>query len=117
MRKLITAALIATSVTVLAQSAAPARGSKLTPVNPFPGYRGKRGHYAGDIDLGFKTERTSPRAINGDGAVSGWFIDTNGLQHGFLRLSDGSVQVIDLDDSGTTVLEGLNNHQCIVGQT
>jgi probable HAF family extracellular repeat protein len=82
----------------------------------FTGYRGKRGRYAGDIDLGFDTERTSPRAINGDGAVAGWFIDTNGLQHGFL-LSNGSAQVIDLDDSGTTVLEGLNNHECIVGQT
>jgi hypothetical protein len=52
----------------------------------FTGYRGKRGRYAGDIDLGFETERTS-------------------------------AQVIDLDDSGTTVLEGLNNHECIVGQT
>ncbi|HEY1638266.1 MAG TPA: hypothetical protein VGF62_07060 [Rhizomicrobium sp.] len=93
-------------------------GDYLNPTTgAFTGYRGNKGRYAGDVDLGFETQRTSPRAINRDGAIAGWFIDTDGLQHGFLLSPDGSVQVIDLDDSGTTVLEGLNNHECIIGQT
>src|SRR5205814_7613040 len=42
-------------------------------------------------------------------------VDANSIQHGFI-FKNGIVQVIDADNSGTTVLEGLNNHEFTAGQ-
>jgi len=51
--------------------------------------------------------------INDAGEVAGFFIDTNGAAHGFIRNSAGLVTTIDAPGAGTTqdlgtVVEGLN---------
>jgi len=79
------------------------------------GYLAKDGKYKSDLDLGFDVTRTSPRALASDGTIAGFFDDADGLMHGFID-DNGVVQVIDADDSGTTVLEGLNKKGLAAGQ-
>jgi len=53
------------------------------------------------------------RGINDAGDLVGWYIDTDGVEHGFL-LSGKTATTID-DPNGTTNLEGINNNGEISG--
>jgi hypothetical protein len=44
---------------------------------------------------------TISNGIDSSGAVTGWYIDGNNANHGFLRTSDGSVLTFDAPDAGT----------------
>ncbi|MBZ5623678.1 MAG: hypothetical protein LAQ69_34000 [Acidobacteriia bacterium] len=57
---------------------------------------------------------TSVQGINAEGAVVGFYTDTNGKQHGFL-LSGGSVTTIDYSGALATIARGINSHGDIVG--
>jgi hypothetical protein len=64
---------------------------------------------------GFK--QNSPRDITNGRLVAGYFIDKNGVEHGFL-VKRGTVSVVDYPDPGTTatVFEGINNNGIASGQ-
>lgn len=79
------------------------------------GYLAKDGKYKSDLNLGFDVTRTSPRAIASNGAIAGFYDDDVGAMHGFID-NAGTVLVVDADDSGTTVLEGLNKKGLATGQ-
>jgi hypothetical protein len=58
-------------------------------------------------------EGTIALRINASGQVAGYFIDSNGAAHGFIRNSDGSITTFDPPGAGTTqnlgtVAEGIN---------
>jgi len=64
---------------------------------------------------------TEARGIGPNGEVVGFFNDANDARHGFLRHSDGSIEVIDVCDSATTVLAtnslGEMTGSCVVGNS
>jgi hypothetical protein len=72
------------------------------------GYEGRNGRYRADLTLPVDTTRVDGRAITSTGAVAGWYVGTDHVQHGFIQRGEG-FQTIDADDSGTTDLEGLND--------
>jgi hypothetical protein len=78
------------------------------------GYTGKKAEYKKGIKLpGIKTTAVAGRGINDAGDLVGWYIDTDGVEHGFL-LSGKTATTID-DPNGTTNLEGINNNGEISG--
>jgi len=79
------------------------------------GYLATGGTYRSDVDLGLTVTRTSPRSLNKHGTLAGFFVDTSGLEHGFI-MDKNNVQVIDADSSGTTALEGINKKELVTGQ-
>jgi len=79
------------------------------------GYLAKEGTYQSDVDLGLNATRTSPRGLNKHGILAGFYVDSGGVQHGFI-LEHGVPQVVDADSSGTTALEGINKKQLVTGQ-
>lgn len=60
---------------------------------------------------------TAPQGINNLGQIVGYYDDSTGLQHGFLRNSDGTFITIDGPDGIITTLNGINNLGQIVGWT
>ena len=44
---------------------------------------------------------TIPGSINPAGVVTGSYVDASGLNHGFLRASDGAITVFDVPGAGT----------------
>jgi hypothetical protein len=58
---------------------------------------------------------TRPRAINGVGTIAGFVETLDAVRHGFIA-KVGRVQIIDADDTGTTVLEGMNDNEFAAGQ-
>jgi len=46
--------------------------------------------------------------INGAGDIAGHFIDANGVVHGFIRASDGSIATVDAPGAGTALNLGTN---------
>ena len=79
------------------------------------GYLARGGIYQSDVDVVLNATRTSPRALNEHGTMAGFFVDSAGVQHGFI-LGKGPLQVIDADASGTTALEGINKKELVSGQ-
>jgi hypothetical protein len=78
------------------------------------GYLAKKGRYKYDVTLsGVTATRVAPRAVFGK-TVAGWFADATGT-HGFV-LKSGVTQVVDVDASGTTTLEGINRKGTLTGQ-
>lgn len=77
------------------------------------GYLAKRGVYKNDVTLSVPATTVRPRAMAGN-TIAGWFDDDAG-SHGFI-LKGGVTQVIDVDDSGTTTLEGYNHKGVASGQ-
>jgi hypothetical protein len=62
---------------------------------------------------------TYPNAINNNGEIAGYFIDTNHNDHGFLRTSSGTITVIDAPGSGGcsgAELYGINLAGTTIGQ-
>ena len=54
-------------------------------------------------DANGKKEGTTPIAINASGAISGYYIDSTSVQHGFVRSSSGTYTAIDPTGVGTCV--------------
>jgi len=48
--------------------------------------------------------------INPAGAVTGWYMDSNNVYHGFLRSSDGKFTVIDVPGAGKSAGQGTRAH-------
>lgn len=69
------------------------------------------------IPPGGVARQTAPRGINPRGDVVGFYIDTAGIQHGFL-LTDGTFTTIDFPLAGVrnTSANGINAQGEIVGQ-
>jgi hypothetical protein len=59
-------------------------------------------------------EGTSPRAINASGVVAGYY--TTNKQHGFVRLSDGTIQEFDIGVGQDTTPAAINNKGIVTGQ-
>jgi len=79
------------------------------------GYLAQGGTYQSDVNLGLDVLQTGPRALNKHGTLAGFYLENDGVTtHGFI-LKDGVVQVIDADNSGTTVLEGINKKELAAG--
>ena len=65
-------------------------------------------------------EGTFPIGINVYGAITGYYIDSNFVFHGFLRAPDGSTTTFDAPGAGTgsfygTLARGLNQEGAITG--
>src|SRR5208337_4317144 len=63
---------------------------------------------------------TAGLAINNSGTVAGFYIDKNGVYHGYVRTSAGVITTFDVTGAGTgakqgTVPLGINNAGTIVG--
>lgn len=79
------------------------------------GYLAEEGTYQSDVALGLNVLETGPRALNKHGTVAGFYLENDGVTtHGFI-LKDGVVEVVDADNSGTTVLEGINKKELAAG--
>ena len=63
----------------------------------------------------FPSSSTNPIAINNSGVVAGPYYDTNGKEHGFVRLNDGTFLTIDYPDSSSTDVTGINNLGSLTG--
>ena len=69
---------------------------------------------------GAQIEIVIPNQINASGAVTGTYIDNNGVYHGFLRDPSGSITILDAPGAGTaaeqgTELGGVNTSGTIAG--
>jgi hypothetical protein len=69
---------------------------------------------------GTQIEIVIPNQINTSGAVTGTYIDNNGVYHGFLRDPSGSITILDTPGAGTaaeqgTELRGVNTSGTIAG--
>ena len=81
------------------------------------GYFAGNGTYQTDVTLQVGELTTNPRAINALDTLAGFYLDQNGITtHGFIFKTDGIVEVINADDSGTTALEGLDKYGVATGQ-
>jgi hypothetical protein len=79
------------------------------------GYLAMNGIYQSDVTLPLDVLTTNPRALNKHGTLAGFYVENDGVTtHGFI-LKDGVVQVVDADNSGTTVLEGINKKELAAG--
>jgi hypothetical protein len=79
------------------------------------GYIGKNAAYTSAIKLkGIKNTGVAGRGINDNGDIVGWYLDSGGVQHGFLQPKGGTAVTID-DPNGTTNPEGINNNGEISG--
>jgi len=58
---------------------------------------------------------TFPTGINDAGAIAGEYVDSGGLQHGFLRSPDGRFTTLDPAGSSLTSVNGLNLEGAVVG--
>jgi hypothetical protein len=63
----------------------------------------------------FPSSSTNPIVINNSGTVAGPYIDTNGKEHGFIRLEDGTFFTLDYPDSSDTQVTGINNSGSVTG--
>lgn len=80
------------------------------------GYLGSKAKYKSAFKLkGIKNTGYAGRGIDDAGDLVGWYLDSSGIEHGFL-LSSGKVTTVD-DPNGTegTALEGINNKGTISG--
>lgn len=81
----------------------------------FIGYTGTKAKFTAAIKLkGIKNTGVAGRGINDSGDIVGWYLDTTGVQHGFLLPSGGNAVTID-NPNGTTTPEGINNNGEISG--
>ena len=55
-------------------------------------------------------------AINGPGAITGWYLDSKSNAHGFVRAADGTYTTFDPKRSaGTDPYGGINNKGAVAG--
>jgi hypothetical protein len=88
-------------------------------VDPNTGYRtgylAKDGRYLSDVTLNLDVLTTNPRALNKHGTLAGFYLENDGATTHGLILRSGVIEIIDADDSGTTVLEGINQKELTAG--
>ena len=60
---------------------------------------------------------TQPNCINREGAITGYYNDSNGVTHGFLRARDGTITTFDAPGSAYTIPQSVNRVGAIVGTT
>lgn len=58
---------------------------------------------------------TYPFSINNDGAVTGYYADSNYVEHGFVRAADGTIATFDPAGAANTVPSGINTEGAIAG--
>jgi len=79
------------------------------------GYTGTNAQYSKSIKLkGITNTGVAGRGINDAGDIVGWYLNSSGVEHGFLLPHGGKAVTID-DPNGTTTLEGINNKGEISG--
>ena len=64
---------------------------------------------------------TLVNGITADGSVTGWYVDANDVNHGFVRSSNGTITKFDVPGAGTgagqgTVGLGMNDAGAITGR-
>ena len=75
------------------------------------GFEGKKGKYEGKFRLKKLdgVTSTNPRQINNNGVVAGGYIDSSGVQHGFV-LNGRNLTTLDAPNAvGVTTAEGIND--------
>jgi hypothetical protein len=87
-------------------------GDYVDPTGVVTGYFGHGRHFKKDFVLHIKgILQNSPRGINHDNAIAGFFIDADGAEHGFIQensMGQNETDVIDYPGAVTTVLEDIN---------
>jgi uncharacterized membrane protein len=79
------------------------------------GYVGKNAAFTKAIKLkGIANSGVAGRGIDAAGDVVGWYLDSGGVEHGFL-LSGGIASTIDYSGAAYTVLEGINDKGVVSG--
>lgn len=80
------------------------------------GFEGKSGRYKSDFVLNVQgVTSTNPRQINNKKDVAGGYIDSSGIQHGFV-LHNGKLITFDAPNSvGVTTAEGINDSMQVSG--
>jgi probable HAF family extracellular repeat protein len=75
------------------------------------GFKGKTGRYKADFTLpGVQgVTSTNPRQINNKGVVAGGYIDSTGIQHGFVLRGNNLVSFDAPGAVGVTTAEGIND--------
>jgi hypothetical protein len=58
---------------------------------------------------------TTPLRVNQRGVIAGFYVDSNNLPHGFLRLPDGEFVEFDAPHITSTTVTGLNDNNQVVG--
>src|ERR1700747_1018776 len=51
---------------------------------------------------------TTPKGINDVGSITGWYEDSHGIDHGFVRTADGTITAIDFPGSADTYAVTIN---------
>jgi hypothetical protein len=78
-------------------------------------YIGKSAAFTKGIKLkGIANSGVAGRGIDTAGDIVGWYLDSGGVEHGFL-LSGGNATTIDYSGAAYTVLEGINDKGAISG--
>ncbi len=63
----------------------------------------------------FPSSSANPIVINNAGIIAGPYFDSNGKEHGFIRLKDGTSFTIDYPGSSDTDATGINNGGSVTG--
>ena len=78
-------------------------------------YTGKSAKFSKNVKLkGITNSGLAGRGMDDAGDVVGWYLDSSGIQHGFLQPKTGNAVTID-DPNGVTNPEGVNNNGEISG--
>jgi hypothetical protein len=81
------------------------------------GFEAKKGVYSADIATGLKSKVVVPRGVNKSGEVTGYFVGSDGAQHGFVLKGKNAKQVdYPSSDAVATILEDINDNGTAVGQ-
>lgn len=76
---------------------------------------GRRYKWTGVIKVKICNGGCAGRAIDDAGDVGGWYYDSSGIQHGFLKMGRKEIEV-DYPNANYTVVEGINNRGIASGQ-
>jgi hypothetical protein len=80
------------------------------------GFKGKNGKYKSNFKLPIKNlPSTNPRQINNNNVVAGGYIDSTGIQHGFVLDGKNLTSFDHPDAVGVTVAEGINDKGQVSG--
>lgn len=62
-----------------------------------------------------KGQGTIPLKVNQKGVIAGWYVDSNNLSHGFLRMPDGTFTEFDAPHFTSTSVTNINDNNQVVG--
>lgn len=78
---------------------------------------GKKNAYTKVVKLKISNTGYAGRTIDTAGDVGGWYYDSSGIQHGYVKLASSKKPVkVDYPNAYYTVVEGLNNNGIVSGQ-